>query len=417
MTRQSTHRELSDSGVGWLGKIPSEWRLIPVKRLFRLVIDPAPEDHGMELLSLYTDIGVRPRKDLEERGNRATTTDGYFRVKKGDFIFNKLLAWMGAIGLSNYDGVTSPAYDILRPTIPMVARYYDYLFRCGICLPEFRRHSRGIMDMRLRLYFDKLGPLLMPYPPLDEQVKITEFLDHETAKIDALTESYQQLLSRLNEELTSLVLSSASSGRSHKMRLGNAARVILRPAIQREDEAYTPIGLYNRGRGLFHKDQREMEEMGDSDFFWIEAGDLIISGQFAWEGAVALAGTEDSGCVVSHRYHVLRGIPGIALTEYLLALLSTELGDFLLNENSRGAAGRNRPLNINSLLKEEVSVPDLQTQQEVASLVHLKAHVQEETEKQVQLLKEYRSALVAAAVTGQIDVDNYRPQEAAAACQ
>jgi type I restriction enzyme S subunit len=194
-----------DSGIEWLGEIPTHWRLVPVKRLFRLIVDPAPDDNGMELLSLYTDIGVRPRKELEARGNKASTTDGYFKVRRGDFIINKLLAWMGAIGLSEYEGVTSPAYDILRPIAPMVNRYFDYLFRCGICLPEFRRHSRGIMDMRLRLYFDKLGPLLMPCPPVDEQAEIVEFLDGETSKIDAIRAAVAKCLENLHEYRSALI--------------------------------------------------------------------------------------------------------------------------------------------------------------------------------------------------------------------
>jgi type I restriction enzyme S subunit len=73
---------------------------------------------------------VRPRKDLEEKGNKASTTDGYWLVKKGDIIVNKLLAWMGAIGLSEFEGVTSPAYDILRPSVDMDAFFYHYdIFR------------------------------------------------------------------------------------------------------------------------------------------------------------------------------------------------------------------------------------------------------------------------------------------------
>jgi len=111
-------RNLRASGIEWLGEIPTDWKVTPVKRLFRLIVDPAPDDHGMELLSLYTDIGVRPRKDLEARGNKASTTDGYFRVRTGDFVFNKLLAWMGAIGLSEYDGVTSPRLRHLASNRP-----------------------------------------------------------------------------------------------------------------------------------------------------------------------------------------------------------------------------------------------------------------------------------------------------------
>ncbi len=151
-----------------------------MKRLFRLVVEPAPEDNDHELLSLYTEIGVRPRKSLEAKGNKATTTDGYWMVKKGDIIVNKLLAWMGAIGISDYEGVTSPAYDILRQKIQLEPRYYDFLLRCGICFTEFRRYSRGIMDMRLRLYFDELGQLLMPYPPVEEQREIVAYLQQES---------------------------------------------------------------------------------------------------------------------------------------------------------------------------------------------------------------------------------------------
>ena len=93
--------EMKPSGVEWIGEIPKDWEMINTKYLFRLVTEPAPENNDYELLSIYTNIGVKPRKELEQKGNRATTTDGYWLVKKGDFIVNKLLAWMGAIGLSN----------------------------------------------------------------------------------------------------------------------------------------------------------------------------------------------------------------------------------------------------------------------------------------------------------------------------
>jgi type I restriction enzyme, S subunit len=261
-----------------------------------------------------------------------------------------------------------------------------------------------------------VGRMVVPSPPPDEQRALADFLDRETTRIDALVEDYRRLIELLNEEVTSLVLSSMNSPKTQELRLGNAARVVSRPVVQKEGELYVPIGLFNRGRGLFHKDAREMADMGDSDFFWVEEGDLIISGQFAWEGAVVLAGGEDSGCVVSHRYHVLRGRDGTARTEYLLALLSTKHGDFLLNENSRGAAGRNRPLNINSLMKENIPVPDLQTQEKIAKVVHQRSRLSRETTKQVRYLQEYRSGLISAAVTGKINIRDYSPQEAAVLC-
>lgn len=156
-----------------------------------------------------------------------------------------------------------------------------------------------------------------------------------------------------------------------------------------------------------------MDDMGESDFFWIEEGDLIISGQFAWEGAVALADQEDTGCVVSHRYPVIRGKAGVTLTEYLFGLLCTKHGDFLMNENSRGAAGRNRPLNISSLMKEKIPVPSIEIQKAVAQVVHARKGLFNEIAKAIALLQERRTALISTAVTGQIDVRQLTEEQTA----
>jgi type I restriction enzyme S subunit len=173
------------SASEWSDQIPSEWNEKRVKDLFRLVTEKAGNDNDHELLSLYASIGVRPRKDLEARGNKASSTDGYWLVKKGDIVVNKLLAWMGSVGLSGYNGVTSPAYDVLRKTTQVLdERYFSYLFRTEIAKQIFRKNSRGIMDMRLRLYFDKLGAITVPVPPFSTQQAIATYIDTKTAQID-----------------------------------------------------------------------------------------------------------------------------------------------------------------------------------------------------------------------------------------
>ena len=197
--------EFVDSGVEWIGQIPKHWKISKVKNIFKLIIEPASKANEEELLSIYTDIGVRPRKELAEKGNKASTTDGYWRVKKGDFIVNKLLAWMGAIGLSEYDGVTSPAYDILRAKKDIVGIYYHELFRLKIFSQEMKKYSRGIMDMRLRLYFDKFGDILIPYPSYDEQLQIVEYIENQTTKIDKAIELQQNYISKLKEYKASLI--------------------------------------------------------------------------------------------------------------------------------------------------------------------------------------------------------------------
>ena len=197
--------EMKPSRMEWIGDIPAHWEVINTKYLFQLVTEPAPKNNDCELLSIYTHIGVKPRKELEPKGNRATTTDGYWLVKKGDFIVNKLLAWMGAIGLSNYEGVTSPAYDILRKSRPLNERFYEYLFRCGLYFTEFKKRSRGIMEVRLRLYFDQFGQIPLVFPPVHEQDKITAFLDCKTGQIDELITAEQRKIELLKEYRQSLI--------------------------------------------------------------------------------------------------------------------------------------------------------------------------------------------------------------------
>lgn len=265
------------------------------------------------------------------------------------------------------------------------------------------------------LFQADLSKFKIPLPPTSEQIQIAAFLDRETAKIVALVEEQKRLIELLNEKVGALVLSTLDSTRVRKVRLGVAGSVISRPVVQEDGVFYTALGLLNRGRGLFHKDPRDKSEMGDSDFYWIEEGDFIISGQFAWEGAVALAGKEETGCVVSHRYPVLRGKAGEALTEYLYALFLTKHGTHLLGENSRGAAGRNRPLNINSLMKETILLPDLETQTNVARAVHWRSRAASEITEQVALLNERKIALISAAVTGKIDVRGIMAEEVCSA--
>ncbi|WP_432807451.1 restriction endonuclease subunit S [Providencia vermicola] len=203
---------MKDSGVEWLGDVPEHWMVLPTKRFFRLVAEPSSKNHDKELLSVYTAIGVAPRKELEQKGNKASNTDGYWLVKKGDIIVNKLLAWMGAVGYSDYNGVTSPAYDILRKTKDINPKFYHYLFRQEFTQKEFKRWSRGIMEMRLRLYFEELGRIMMPMPPKNEQ-------DVIVAKIESMDKTYSQIegkcklqIDLLKERKTALI-SAAVTGK------------------------------------------------------------------------------------------------------------------------------------------------------------------------------------------------------------
>ena len=112
---------------------------------------------------------------------------------------------MGAIGLSNYAGVTSPAYDILRPRRELDGSYYHYLFRTKKCSSELKRWSRGIMEMRLRLYFEDFGPLSVPNPPLKEQREIASRASEIEFQVDSAVSKVRQEIALLSELKNNLI--------------------------------------------------------------------------------------------------------------------------------------------------------------------------------------------------------------------
>ena len=117
-----------------------------------------------------------------------------------------------------------------------------------------------------------------------------------------------------------------------------------------------------------------------------------------------MASSDENSCIVSHRYPIIRGENNILDTEYLWAYLTTKEGDFLLNENSIGSAGRNRPLNMNTLMKEKIPVPSMKLQKEVATIVKMETEIKKSIATSISLLKERRNSLISTVVTGKIDV-------------
>lgn len=183
---------MKDSGIDWIGKIPDEWTTRQIRYLFEFRDErnykPLSE---VNLISVYTDKGVLQHSDIEQTtGNKAQNADGYKHVYKNDLVVNIILCWMGALGISDFDGVTSPAYDVYSPkNLDLIfPKYYHYLFRTpqfnGKCYTE----GRGIMQMRWRTYSSEFKSIKIPLPPLSEQTKIANFLDKKCAQIDSIIE-------------------------------------------------------------------------------------------------------------------------------------------------------------------------------------------------------------------------------------
>lgn len=207
-------RDMKDSGVEWLGKIPNHWTIQRIKNLFELRNErnyEALED--VNLISLYTDKGVVQHSDLTETtGNKAVTADGYKIVKENDIVVNIILCWMGAVGRSDYNGVTSPAYDVYKPLGDTNSKYYHYLFRTSQFNGECYRYGRGIMLMRWRTYSTEFKAISIPVPPADEQQRIVELLDKKVNDIDKLIGNIQKQIEKLKSYKQSLITEVVTKG-------------------------------------------------------------------------------------------------------------------------------------------------------------------------------------------------------------
>lgn len=200
-------REMMDSELEWIGEIPAEWSVQRIKTIFSIRNERnfLPLEQ-VNLISLYTDKGVIQHCDIEKTtGNKASNADGYKKVYPNDMIVNIILCWMGAIGRSDYAGVTSPAYDVYVPSSKIECKFYHYYFRTLGFSGDCYKNGRGIMAMRWRTYSDQFRSIKVVVPPLEEQKEIVGYLDARCAEIDKLIAKKEQLVKELESYKKSLI--------------------------------------------------------------------------------------------------------------------------------------------------------------------------------------------------------------------
>lgn len=201
------NRPMKNSGIEWIGEIPTDWKVYRIKTLFNLRDErntlPLEE---VNLISLYTDIGVIQHSDIEAKtGNKASNADGYKKVYENDIVVNIILCWMGAIGRSAYNGVTSPAYDVYTPNADVNSNYYHHYFRTTGFNGDCYKRGRGIMAMRWRTYSDQFRDIRVVVPSTEEQQEIVNYLDTKCAEIDKLIEKKEQLIEEFETYKKSLI--------------------------------------------------------------------------------------------------------------------------------------------------------------------------------------------------------------------
>lgn len=160
------------------------------------------------LLSVSQYEGVRPATET----SRSESLKGYKIVGKGDLVINIMLAWMGGLGVSKYDGIVSPAYAVYKPITTINQNFLHYLYRSRLYLAEFARHSTGVVPSRWRMYSDDFGQIYTALPPLLEQEAIVRYLDAETAKIDKAIAAEEKMIALLQERREIIINDAVGGG-------------------------------------------------------------------------------------------------------------------------------------------------------------------------------------------------------------
>lgn len=195
---------MKDSGVEWIGEIPTAWDTVRVKQLLRERKERSAEGKE-EPLSMSQKVGLVPTKTLDAIPNPASSYVGAKLAFVNDLVFNKLKAHLGVFSVSKYDGLVSPDYAVYYSTGVVDLKYLEYLFKTPQCISEFSKRSTGIAAGLTRLYTDGLFAIECPLPPEDEQQAIVSYLDEKWTQIDRLIAIKQAKIEKLEQYKRSLI--------------------------------------------------------------------------------------------------------------------------------------------------------------------------------------------------------------------
>lgn len=209
-------REMKESKIQWLGKIPKNWHLIKGKYLFALRTTRGNHKR-LKLLSPTQQYGVISQDEYEKlSGMKAvklkqdTDLSSLRTIHKGDYCIS-LRSFQGGFEYCNQEGVVSPAYQVFYPTAPISHDYYRLLFKNDGFIAEMNSFTMSLRDGK-NIAFKDFGDSLIPYPNLQEQQDIADYLDAKCADIDALQQDLQAEIETLQAYKKSLITRAVTKG-------------------------------------------------------------------------------------------------------------------------------------------------------------------------------------------------------------
>jgi len=196
---------MKESGVDWIGEVPFNWVLKRLKFLYRIKKEIAG-NLGHDVLSV-TQKGIKKR-DLENmKGQLSMDYSKYQIVNKGDFIMNHMDLLTGFVDISKWSGVTSPDYRVFSPINKTVFdEYYLYIFQFCYSNKIFFGLGQGVSQLgRWRMPAESFNNFVVPFPSLDEQIEIVNFLNQKISSVDSIIEGEIKIIEKLHEYRKSII--------------------------------------------------------------------------------------------------------------------------------------------------------------------------------------------------------------------
>lgn len=421
-----------DSGVKWLGQVPEHWKVLPCRAL---VVEQTTKNEGAEndnYLSLMANVGIIPYEEKGDIGNKKPDDLSKCKmVSVGDLVINSMNYRIGSYGLSALNGVCSPVYIVLRPRPGRVEpRFAFRLFENRAFQNFAQSFGNGILDHRAAISWDTLKNLGLSVPTPEEQNSILTFLDGETYKIDDLISEQQHLIELLKEERQAIISHAVTKGlnpdapmkpsgvkwlgyvpTSWKVCLLKRAFRSVEYGISDAVGSDGSIAILRMGNIVGGKiDYTDLKYIDAVDgSLLLQAGDLLYNRTNSLDqiGKVGLFHGDVEGQFSFASYLVRLRTGPDSLPEFFAYLLNTENILGLARASAFVAIGQCN-LNPSRYGRIIVAIPPKTEQLEIVHYLD-KATAKidiliSDAFSTIDILQERRSALISAAVTGQIDV-------------
>jgi type I restriction enzyme S subunit len=310
-----------DSGVEWLGEIPSHWEIQPIRALFH---DRREKNIGPKtdyILSVMKDIGVIPYDEKGNVGNKKSENiESYKVVYPGDLVVNKMNAIIGSLGISKYHGALSQVYFVLHPRDKTKANtnYLGYLFKVKPFQQSLIKISKGMMELRESIEFDEFKKLCLPLPTLEEQERVVTFLDEKTAEIDAAIAKKERLIELLKEQKNILINRAVTRGLNPDVAMRDSGVEWIG-----EIPAHWAIGSLNHVANIFAggTPDRGRAQFWNGDIPWLKTGEINFNTIYSSEEFITTSGLKNSAAKIAPPGTVLMAMYGQGVTRGRVAIL------------------------------------------------------------------------------------------------